>query len=50
MQNRRLFADDERGVGENHDQRDDQQRGIRVKAMYHVELALNGTKSSQRYL
>lgn len=52
MQNRRLFADDQRGVGENLDQRDDhdQQRGIRVKATYHVELALNNTKSSQRQL
>lgn len=46
MQNRRLFSDDSRGVGENLDEHDDQLRGIRVKAMYHVELTLNGTESS----
>jgi hypothetical protein len=43
MQNRRLFKDDQRGVSEPLDQHDDQLRGFRVKAMYHVELALNGT-------
>lgn len=50
MQNRRLFADDNRGVGENHDQHDYQLRGIRIKATYFVELALNGANSSQRVL
>lgn len=46
MQNRRLFADDNRGVGENHDQHDDLLRGIRIKATYFVELAFNGANSS----
>lgn len=48
MQNRRLFADDARGVDEALNQQDNKLRGIRVKATYHVELSLNGAKSSQR--
>lgn len=50
MQNRRIFADDSRGVGESLDQVDSDFNGIRVKATYYVELALNGADSSQRYL
>lgn len=50
MQNRRLFADDNRGVAEPLNQQDSQFRGIRVKATYYAELALNGSIPNQRAL
>jgi len=50
MQNRRIFADDSRGVGEPLNQVDDEGRGIRIKATYYAELALNGSTSNQRDL
>lgn len=50
MQNRRLFADDSRGVGEPLNQVDSEGRGIRIKATYYAELALNGSVSAQRSL
>jgi len=38
MQNRRLFADDNRGVGENLDETDQYGNGITVPATYRVQI------------
>ena len=45
MQNRRIFVDDLRGLFENLDEHDDQNRGVRVKANYFVEIVYNGITS-----
>lgn len=50
MQNRRIFNDDSRGVGEPLNQRDSEGRGIRIKAKYYAELALNGSIPNMRAL
>lgn len=38
MQNRRLFADDDKGVGEPLNEKDANGNGMRVKAAYRVEF------------
>jgi len=38
MQNRRIPADDNRGMGEYVDEKDDSGKGIRVPASYYVQI------------
>jgi hypothetical protein len=49
MQNRRIPADDGRGMGENLDEMDEFGNGIRVPATYYMQMFRTGVdKSTQR--
>lgn len=51
MQNRRLFADDSKGVGEALNERDENGDGMRVKATYYIEFndkLVSKSRSRQR--
>lgn len=52
MQNRRLFADDDKGVTEFLNERDANGEGMRVKASYHVQFvdhSLSDGRSAATY-